>query len=83
MDPPICIGLNASFVAQVARPACHIVHLDSTGGLVLDLYDRRNVEVPLDRVVPLKTAVTALITRQQRFPPSSASTKPTSLLHWV
>ena len=59
-DCPIWIGLNASPIAEVARPACHIVQLNSGGGSLLESHDLKSMGTPFFGV-PLNTAVTALL----------------------
>lgn len=58
-DWPICIGLKASPIADVALPACQTVQLNSGAGSLRESYERSNAGgLPL--LVPLYTAVTAL-----------------------
>lgn len=63
---PTAMGLNAKPVAQVARPACQMVQLNSGGGSFRESYDRRRIEWPF-LGVPLKTAVTALSAQSQQM----------------
>jgi hypothetical protein len=60
IDWSICIGLKASPVAEVALPACQIVHSNSGGGSFRESYDRKIAGTPPGGV-PLYIAVTALL----------------------